>query len=194
MPSPPIVVDPEALLFWSICIWVFAFEIAHSGVARGAPSNVQDAGTFRLINLASNVAVVLASLAAWLPWLRIAQPRLALDIGTSRLFAGSLFCRYCFKILGDYFTAAVTVIPNQPVVERRAYRWIRHPGYTAGFIMFLGLGVALGSWLSVMIFSVEIAVVYSRRVRAEEAALLNTLGEPYRAYMGRTKRFVPFIY
>ena len=31
------------------------------------------------------------------------------------------------------------------------------------------------------------------RVRVEEKALLATLGEPYRAYMARTKRFIPFV-
>jgi protein-S-isoprenylcysteine O-methyltransferase Ste14 len=36
--------------------------------------------------------------------------------------------------------------------------------------------------------------VYSRRVKAEEKALLDTIGEPYRAYMARTKRIIPFIF
>jgi protein-S-isoprenylcysteine O-methyltransferase Ste14 len=44
------------------------------------------------------------------------------------------------------------------------------------------------------IFALEIGVVYSRRISAEEKALLATLGEPYRAYMGRTKRFIPFVF
>jgi len=52
--------------------------------------------------------------------------------------------------------------------------------------MFLGLGLALGNWLSLIIFLLEICYVYSRRVQAEEKALLGTLGEPYRAYMART--------
>lgn len=60
--------------------------------------------------------------------------------------------------------------------------------------MFFGIGFALGNWLSLIIFLLEICIVYSRRVKAEEAALLGTLGEPYRAYMAHTKRFVPFIF
>jgi protein-S-isoprenylcysteine O-methyltransferase Ste14 len=61
-------------------------------------------------------------------------------------------------------------------------------------MMFMGIGLALGSWLSLVIFWLEIFIVYSRRVRVEEKALLDTLGEPYRAYMRRTRRFIPFLF
>ena len=193
MHDPPILAYTEAILFWIVFIWSFSVEIAHSGIVAGAPSNPQDAGTLRLINLGSNLALFLAFVVSFLPWLVIPYPRLALYLGTGLLVVGSLFRRYCFRILGKYFTAAVTVTATQPVIESSPYRWIRHPGYTAGFIMFLGIGLALGSWLSLVIFFLEILFVYSRRVKAEETALLSTLGEPYRAYMARTKRFIPFI-
>jgi len=193
MHDPPILAYTEAILFWIVFIWSFSVEIAHSGIVAGAPSNPQDAGTMRLINLGSNLALFLAFVVSFLPWLVIPYPRLALYLGTGLLVVGSLFRRYCFRILGKYFTAAVTVTATQPVIESSPYRWIRHPGYTAGFIMFLGIGLALGSWLSLVIFFLEILFVYSRRVKAEETALLSTLGEPYRAYMARTKRFIPFI-
>ncbi len=193
MHDPPILAYTEALLFWIVFIWTFSMEIAHSGIMAGAPSNPQDAGTLRLINLGSNLALFLAFGVSFLPWLVIPYPRLALYLGTGLLVIGSLMRRYCFRILGQYFTAAVTVRATQPVIETGPYHWIRHPGYTAGFIMFLGIGLALGSWLSLAIFFLEILIVYSRRVKAEETALLDTLGEPYRAYMARTKRFIPFI-
>lgn len=193
MNIPPVFVYPEAILFWAVWIWIMGLEIAHSGMGSSAPGNAQDAGTLGLINRAVNAAFVLAFAAAWLPWASIEPPRLALDLGTVLLILGRLFRRYCIRLLGRYFTAAVSVIPGQPVIERGPYRWIRHPGYTAGFIMYLGMGLALGNWLSVLAFVLLILTVYPRRVKAEEAALLNTLGEPYRQYMLRTKRYIPFI-
>ena len=60
--------------------------------------------------------------------------------------------------------------------------------------MFLGIGLALGNWLSLIIFLLEIWYVYSRRVKAEAKALLDTIGVPYRAYMARTKQFIPFVF
>lgn len=34
---------------------------------------------------------------------------------------------------------------------------------------------------------------FAYRIRTEEAALASTLGEPYREYMRRTKRLIPFL-
>jgi protein-S-isoprenylcysteine O-methyltransferase Ste14 len=194
MHEPPVFAYDEAILFWIVLIWAFYPEILHSGIVAGAPTNRQDAGTLRLINVGSNIALLLAFAASFLPWLPLPYPRLALDAGIVLLAAGSLLRRYCFRILGEHFTAAVTVRTGQPVIDRGPYRWIRHPGYTAGFIMFLGIGLALGNWLGLAIFFLEIVVVYSQRIKAEEKALLDTLGEPYRAYMARTKRFIPFVF
>jgi protein-S-isoprenylcysteine O-methyltransferase Ste14 len=194
MLEPPVFAFTEAALFWAAFIWAFIPEMLHSGIVAGDPSNPQDAGTLRLINVGSDLALLLAFAASFLPWLTIPYPRLALYTGTALLVAGSLLRRICFRALGKYFTAAVTVRAGQPVIETGPYRWIRHPGYTAGFMMFMGIGLALGSWLSLVIFWLEIFIVYSRRVRAEEMALLDTLGEPYRAYMRRTRRFIPFLF
>jgi len=194
MHEPPVFAFTEAALFWVALVWAFLPEIRHSGIVAGAPSNKQDAGTLRLINIGSNVALLSAFAVSFLPWLVIPYPRIALYAGTGLLVAGSLLRRYCFRALGKYFTAAVTVSADQPVIASGPYRWIRHPGYTAGFVVFLGIGLALGNWLSLIIFFLEICYVYSRRVKAEEKALLSVVGEPYRAYMARTKRFIPFIF
>ncbi len=194
MHEPPVFAYDEAILFWVVFIWFFYRETLHSGIVAGAPANRQDAGTLRLINVGSTIALLLAFAASFLPWLTLPYPRLALDAGIVLLAAGSLLRRICFRILGEYFTAAVTVRAGQPVIEKGPYRWIRHPGYTAGFIVFLGIGLAFGNWLGLAIFFLEIAVVYSQRIKAEEKALLDTLGEPYRAYMARTKRFIPFLF
>ena len=147
----------------------------------------------QLINYASNIALVLAFGTSFIPWLAIPFPRLALYAGTGLLIAGSLLRRYCFRMLGKYFTAAVSVDVGQPVIDKGPYRWIRHPGYTAGFIMYIGIGLAFGSGLSLLIFFLMIWLVYSRRISAEEKALLEVIGEPYRQYMEHTKRFIPFV-
>jgi protein-S-isoprenylcysteine O-methyltransferase Ste14 len=34
---------------------------------------------------------------------------------------------------------------------------------------------------------------YMYRIRVEESALVAALGEPYRSYMARTWRFVPYV-
>jgi protein-S-isoprenylcysteine O-methyltransferase Ste14 len=193
MYEPPVFAFAEAAIFWVAFIWAFLPEISHSGILAGAPSNEQDAGTLRMINIASNVALILALAVSFFPWLVIPYPRIALYIGSGLVVTGSLLRRYCFRTLGKYFSAAVTVSADQPVIDYGPYRWIRHPGYVAGFIMYLGIGLAFGSYFSLMIFFIKVWIVYSKRIKAEEKALLEVIGEPYHRYMARTKRFIPFI-
>jgi protein-S-isoprenylcysteine O-methyltransferase Ste14 len=194
MDIPPIFAYPEAILFWIVFIWFFYQEIRLLSTVAGGPANTQDAGTHRRINIGTDIALLLAFMVSFLPCFIMSHQRIALEAGIGLLIVGSLFRRYCIRILGKYFTAAVIVNANQPVIENGPYRWIRHPGYTAVIIVFLGIGFALGSWLSLVILLLEACFVYSWRVIAEEKALLDTIGEPYRAYMARTKRFIPFIF
>ncbi len=60
--------------------------------------------------------------------------------------------------------------------------------------MFVGMGLALGNWASLLVLSVATVVVYHYRLMVEERALEATLGEPYRAFMRTRKRLIPFIY
>ena len=46
----------------------------------------------------------------------------------------------------------------------------------------------------VLLIALAIVVTFSYRVRLEERALLAALGDPYAAYMQRTKRFVPWLW
>lgn len=88
----------------------------------------------------------------------------------------------------------VAIASDHRLVESGPYRFVRHPSYTGALMLFLGLGVAMGNWLSVVIISVPIFLAFWWRMRIEEAALLEALGETYRSYMNRTKRLIPMIY
>jgi protein-S-isoprenylcysteine O-methyltransferase Ste14 len=54
--------------------------------------------------------------------------------------------------------------------------------------------MALANWASIALLLISISIVYGYRVKVEEAALANVIGEPYVRYMSRTKRFVPFVF
>jgi protein-S-isoprenylcysteine O-methyltransferase Ste14 len=114
--------------------------------------------------------------------------------GLVTIVGGSLLRRHCWRMLGASFTGAVIVRTDQAVVDRGAYRYVRHPSYTAGAILFLGIGLALGNWIGLLVLMAAVVGVYAYRVAVEERALAATIGEPYRLYMRRTKRFVPFVF
>src|SRR5207302_2017957 len=109
------------------------------------------------------------------------------------LLGGMAFRNWAVFTLGRFFTRVVQVVPGQTVVERGPYRWIRHPSYTGGLVAVLGIGVSMANLLPVVVIGAAHAVTYGYRIRIEERALAESIGEPYREYMRRTKRLIPFL-
>jgi protein-S-isoprenylcysteine O-methyltransferase Ste14 len=189
---------PYALIFWGVYVWAFWPEfgiIMRARKASRARGASQDAKSLQVIIM----GMWLGLLAAF-PLARIqafqfppSARAIAFWTGTALLFTGSLLRRHCWRMLGDYFTGNVQTVSGQVVVDRGAYRYVRHPSYTAGIMMFIGIGVALGSWLSALVTFVSAAGVYVYRVSVEERALAASLGQPYVDFMKSRKRFVPFI-
>ncbi|PYJ74811.1 MAG: protein-S-isoprenylcysteine methyltransferase [Verrucomicrobia bacterium] len=111
------------------------------------------------------------------------------------LFLGGLIWRwYSIGYLGRYFTVDVAISAEHKLIDSGPYRYIRHPTYTGALLAFLGLGFCFGNWLSILFMTVPIIAAFLWRIRIEERALTDALGEEYRAYTQRTKRLIPFVY
>jgi len=115
-------------------------------------------------------------------------------VGITLMLAGLAFRFYAMWVLGRFFTYDVAVQPGQTVVEVGPYRYIRHPSYTGALITLVGLGLALGNWAALFTILACMGIAYAYRITVEEAALVAALGEPYKQYMRRTQRLVPFLF
>jgi protein-S-isoprenylcysteine O-methyltransferase Ste14 len=184
---------PYAVVFWMVFVWVFAPEFRVTGRIRSL-ARTQDAGSLWVI-LVGQILAVWTTFSVAFVFRSGVLPRQLLWfwLGLAVMIAGSLLRRHCFRMLGSSFTGAVVVRQDQTIVDRGAYRWVRHPSYTAGVLVFAGMALALGNWISVAVVLIAIPPTYVYRVRVEESVLVKTLGEPYRAYMQRTKRFIPMV-
>jgi len=111
------------------------------------------------------------------------------------LMAGGLFVRqWAIFVLGRFFTADVRVHQNQTVVERGPYRWVRHPAYSGLLIFFVGVGLALSNWASLVVLAVLPTAGLFVRIRSEEHALFAALGEDYRRYAAPRRRLFPGVW
>jgi protein-S-isoprenylcysteine O-methyltransferase Ste14 len=192
---PLIVTWPDGLFFWTVFVWALTPESRIVTRPAEPSASAQDAGSKRLIVVGQGLAMLAAfTIAPFVPSAAMAHRTWLFWAGITAMVGGSLLRRHCFRQLGASFTGDVIVRPDQAVIERGAYRYVRHPSYTAGAILFLGLGLALANWLSLAVVMVTVAGVYGYRVIVEERALETTIGDPYRSYMRRTTRFVPFIF
>lgn len=114
--------------------------------------------------------------------------------GIALMLVGAAFRWYAIKVLGSFFTRSVATRAGQYVVDTGPYRLIRHPSYSGVLLTLLGLGMALTNWLSLILVLLGALVGYSYRVHVEEQVLCADLGQPYRDYMRRTRRFIPHVW
>ena len=195
MPRLLIYTWPYALFFWAVFVWAFFPEFRIISRTKEPYTSPQDRNSKALIAFGQGIAIFAAfSIAASMPSATVPHRVWSFCAGLVTIIAGSLLRRHCWRMLGKSFTGAVIVRTDQAVVQDGAYRYVRHPSYTAGMIMFLGIGLALGNWISLTVLIAAVVIVYGYRVAVEERALAAVIGDPYRDYMRRTKRFVPFVF
>ena len=97
-------------------------------------------------------------------------------------------------VLGRFYTRTLTATSDQHVVARGPYRWVRHPGYLGSLLTWVGAAAATRNVLVVVLVLAVLLLAYARRMAAEEAMLVQSLGEAYVAYQRRSWRLVPFLF
>jgi protein-S-isoprenylcysteine O-methyltransferase len=96
--------------------------------------------------------------------------------------------------LGRFFSVDVALQEHHQIVQNGPYRWVRHPAYTGLLVIFLGVGIASYSWLSLALVVGPITAFFLYRIRIEEEALSEELGEAYLEYRRKTKRLIPRVF
>jgi protein-S-isoprenylcysteine O-methyltransferase len=190
---------PHAIAFWVAYVW--AFYVSEWNMIRGSKAELPSATAPRQDSLRwlTSVALV-AQLGAFGAafWAPAQFPERATEpmfwCGIALLLGGSMLRRHCFRMLGRNFTIDVRVSAAQSVVDRGAYAYVRHPGYTAAIAMLIGVGLALGSYISLTVITAMALFVYMRRIEFEERALVEVLGENYLAYAKGRRRLIPYVY
>jgi protein-S-isoprenylcysteine O-methyltransferase Ste14 len=188
---------PYALVFWGAYVWSFLpeWKVVRGGVEGAKSADSKDGGSLRVLLGGMWIALMLGFFLSFVKagsFPRGAQLPVFV-IGVALMILGSLLRRWCFRTLGQYFTGDVKARADQPVIRTGPYRYVRHPSYTAGVMMFTGIGLALGSWFSFLLITIASIATYWYRVTIEERALLGAIGEQYASFMKERKRFIPYI-
>ncbi len=159
-----------------------------------ADAQARDRGTFWVIQLAISGGMV----AAILIWRNPVGSDLRFGgwtagLGLTLALGGACIRLWAIRTLGRFFTRDIQISAGQTVVDSGPYRLVRHPSYTGSLLEFLGVGLSLGSLFGLLFAFLPPLVTLSYRIHVEEQELLAALGEPYRQYLARTKRLVPFV-
>jgi len=108
--------------------------------------------------------------------------------GAALFVAGSAGILWAALSLGQGLTPLAE--PNGTgIAAHGAFRWVRHPMYSAVLVASLGVALARGSFFSEVLV-VVLAVFFEIKTRREERFLVAAY-EGYAGYAARTGKFVP---
>jgi protein-S-isoprenylcysteine O-methyltransferase len=96
--------------------------------------------------------------------------------------------------LGQYFTWFITVYEDHKVIRSGPFRFIRHPAYCGALILFVATLIFLHAWVGALLSFVFQFLAYKRRIRYEEAMMVDKLGESYKTYIREVKALVPLLW
>ncbi len=163
---------------------------ARAGWAAAARAKLRE-WTFLVIAGLLAAAVLAAFAAAGVRAGAIGARPVAGLAGEAMIVAGAALRVWAMITLDCLFTFAVGIQSGHRVVRHGPYRAIRHPGYAGALVALAGIGVALGSWLSVLVLLAVPLLAFVIRIRVEEAALTAALGQEYADYARDTAALVP---
>jgi protein-S-isoprenylcysteine O-methyltransferase Ste14 len=112
-------------------------------------------------------------------------------VGLILMATGVLVRQWAIFTLGTFFTDDIRVHAQQPVIDTGPYRWVHHPSYSGLIIFFIGFGLAMTNWMSLLVLAMAPTAALVARILTEEHALLAGMGEPYRRYAGPARACSP---
>ncbi|KMY66246.1 hypothetical protein AAU61_17335 [Desulfocarbo indianensis] len=191
------------MLGWNIYDWLFLVMFAGTFVirwpyarARRKASIVkaqfdlkEKAGLF----LAFLGGLVLPAVYLFTPLLSFADYQVPMPCGVlgALLIPPSLWLFWrSHRDLGTQWSPKLELNDDHRLITNGVYGYVRHPMYTAVFLMCLAQLLLVGNWLAGPGYLFGFSILYVTRIHREEAFMISQFGHEYEAYMQRTSRLV----
>jgi protein-S-isoprenylcysteine O-methyltransferase Ste14 len=97
------------------------------------------------------------------------------------------------RIQLGFFTSGKSA-ENPVLVKRGVYRYIRHPIYAGTFLVLLAWPLVYGAPVTAMLTLIVGVIFCYRRMKQEDAVMLERFGAEYEAYMRETDALIPAIW
>lgn len=157
--------------------------------------SAHDQGSLILLYVCITLGYCIAIPTSFSPYGRLTWGQPVWPILGAGLIVTGLWIRYsAMRTLAAYFTYAVEIQTQHRLVETGLYRSIRHPGYLGQLLVFLGIGLALANWISLLGLLLPIGLGFNGRINVEEQALQQHFAGVYDAYRRRSWRLIPWLY
>jgi len=189
--------------------YVFAGIIAISGISVNILKNAKkeslkttnDGQSILIFRLITPLSMLVAFYPLWFNNLTFFDS-LGLNLAASTqfffgaiLFISGLALRWwAILTLKEHFTVKISILQNHQLVESGPFKILRHPSYTGLLVYYLGLGISIGNWFSIICLMLGNLITILNRIPKEESTLESHFGVAYQAYKRRTWRLIPWLY
>jgi protein-S-isoprenylcysteine O-methyltransferase Ste14 len=135
----------------------------------------------------------------WLftPWLSFGQFALPDGVRIAGFVIGVYSMWWFYRIhktLGDNWSPVLEIRREHTLIVSGPYRWVRHPMYSDMILWLVSFVLITANWFYALTLCIGLSILFIIRIPDEEKLMTERFGEPYRNYMNRTKRLIPFIY
>jgi protein-S-isoprenylcysteine O-methyltransferase Ste14 len=128
-----------------------------------------------------------------LEWGGIILPLWSQLMGAGLGVLALLWFIWIHQALGNNLSVRLRIKESQTLITNGPYRWMRHPMYTAFYVLHIAAFFLTANWFIGLSWITGLTAIVFLRVKREEAMLLVRFGQEYHSYMESTGRFFPRI-
>jgi len=96
--------------------------------------------------------------------------------------------------LRKYFTVNLAINNEHKLINQGLYKYVRHPSYSGSIMSFIGMGIAFGNALSLILLVIPVTALFMWRIAIEEEMLVGAFKDKYLEYKENSWRLLPWVY
>ncbi|MBN2734623.1 MAG: isoprenylcysteine carboxylmethyltransferase family protein [Methanomicrobiaceae archaeon] len=110
------------------------------------------------------------------------------------IYAASIVLMYIVlkELKGDW-SMKLEIGKGHRLVTSGPYRYIRHPMYTAFYLMMAGQFLLVSNWFVGLFGILSFTILCIARIPNEEDMMTEEFGDDYTEYKKRTKKIIPYL-
>lgn len=126
----------------------------------------------------------------WMAWAKLGLPDWVRVLGIGAAIVNDVLLYWLFSSIGSGISPTSATRKEHKLSTSGPYRWVRHPLYTVGSMLFISFGMMADNWF-IAALGILAFIAMAKRTPQEEANLIEKFGDEYREYMKHTGRFFP---
>jgi len=176
-----------------ICSLWFLSEILINIVTR-SKKTVSDSYDHHTLRVIWTVIILSISIGVFIAFSFPMFNELEYFSGIFLILLGMLVRFIAIFSLKSLFTSDVSIHHDHQLKTDGIFNKVRHPSYSGSLLSFLGLGLTLGNWVSLLIIFLPVLAAFLYRIKIEEKVLTKNFKEEYINYKKGTKKLIPYLY